>query len=116
MNRSPSAFTVVHAHDRPPRFSPEALNTIVDPDNRETRARFKQHILDNRELFVPRFDIPLTEVRELAYARLKSVAKNKFFEVEDFEKNPLNVFAAHETLALVDSGSSTKMTVHLNLL
>lgn len=33
----------------------------------------------------------------------------------DFERNPLNVFAAHETAGLIDGSMATKMTVQFNL-
>ncbi len=114
-HRSASAFSTVHGNDPPASFSPEALNKILDPDNRENRAKFKKYMAENRDLFVPRFDIPLTEERDRAFARLQSVARKGFISVLDFERNPLNVFAAHEMLGMVDSGGTTKMTVHFNL-
>lgn len=51
----------------------------------------------------------------MALERLKVVAKNKVFSVFDFHKNPLNVFANHESAALVDGSMCTKLTVQLNL-
>ncbi|CAK9782434.1 acyl-CoA oxidase [Cutaneotrichosporon oleaginosum] len=114
-HRSPSAFSTIHGNDPPAPFSPEALNMILDPDNRDNRAKFKRYMADNRDLFVPRFDIPLAEERDRAFARLQSVARQGFISVLDFERNPLNVFAAHELLGMVDGGGATKMTVHFNL-
>lgn len=114
-HRSASAFSTIHGNDPPASFSPEALNKILDPDNRDNRAKFKKYMTDNRDLFVPRFDIPLTEERDRAFARLQSVARQGFISVLDFERNPLNVFAAHELFGMVDSGGTTKMTVHFNL-
>jgi acyl-CoA oxidase len=114
-NPSPSAFSSIHRNDKPPSFSPEKLNAIIDPDNRENRSNFKQFMVAQRDTFVPRFDIPLTAVRERAFARLQAIARNGFISVLDFERNPLNIFAAHECIGLVDSGSATKMTVHFNL-
>ncbi|BEI86636.1 hypothetical protein CcaverHIS002_0609230 [Cutaneotrichosporon cavernicola] len=114
-HRSASAFSTVHGNDPPASFSPEALNKILDPDNRENRAAFKKYMADNHDLFVPRFDIPLTEERDRAFARLQAVARKGYISVLDFERNPLNVFAAHEMLGLVDGGGCTKMTVHFNL-
>ncbi|GMK57862.1 hypothetical protein CspeluHIS016_0406960 [Cutaneotrichosporon spelunceum] len=108
---SPPSTATTPLHPSPP----EALNKILDPDNRANRAAFKKYIAGHRDLFVPRFDIPLAEERDRAFARLQAVARNGFISVLDFERNPLNVFAAHETLGLVDGGSCTKMTVHFNL-
>lgn len=113
--RSASAFSSLHGNDPPPAFSPQALNEILDPDNRDNRAKFKKYMALNRDLFVPRFDIPLSEERDRAFARLQAVARQGFISVLDFERNPLNVFAAHECLGMVDGGGTTKMTVHFNL-
>lgn len=115
MGRSQSAFQTIHGSDPAPSFSPEALNKILDPDNRETRRRFKEFMSSNRELFVPRFDISLSEERDRAFKRLQAIGQQKLISVLDFENNPLNVFAAHECIGLADGGSATKMTVHFNL-
>ncbi|RKP15127.1 acyl-CoA dehydrogenase/oxidase [Piptocephalis cylindrospora] len=96
-------------------FSPAELNELLDPDNRETRRRFKEYMAEHRDLFVPRFDIPLHEERDRAFKRLQSVAREGFISILDFETNPLNIFAAHECIGLADGGSATKMTVHYNL-
>ncbi|WOO83992.1 Putative acyl-coenzyme A oxidase 32, peroxisomal [Vanrija pseudolonga] len=115
MTRSGSAFTSLHGSDPSPDFSPEALNKILDPDNRDTRKNFKQFMSDNHDLFVPRFDITLKEERDRAFQRLRAIGQQGFISVLDFETNPLNIFAAHECIGLADSGSATKMTVHFNL-
>ncbi|KAI9226515.1 MAG: acyl-CoA dehydrogenase/oxidase [Piptocephalis tieghemiana] len=96
-------------------FSPAELNELLDPDNREIRRRFKEFMAEHRDLFVPRFDIPLREERDRAFKRLQSVAREGFISILDFESNPLNIFAAHECIGLADGGSGTKMTVHYNL-
>ncbi|CAJ0762013.1 15883_t:CDS:2, partial [Entrophospora sp. SA101] len=51
----------------------------------------------------------------LALQRLKKLADQKFISVLDFEKNPLNIFAAHEIAGMVDGSMGTKMTVQWNL-
>jgi acyl-CoA oxidase len=91
----------------------EKLNVHLEPDNRPKRAAFKEFLKD--PLFVPRFDVSLRYEREIALQRLKRVAEGGFISVYDFEKNPLNVFAAHEICGMVDGSFTTKMTVQFNL-
>lgn len=111
------AFSTVRQSKKMPKadFSPAELNELLDPDNREIRRRFKEFMAEHRDLFVPRFDIPLREERDRAFKRLQSVAREGFISILDFESNPLNIFAAHECIGLADGGSGTKMTVHYNL-
>ncbi|KAL1406463.1 hypothetical protein Q8F55_008162 [Vanrija albida] len=115
MTRSASAFTSIHGSDPAPDFSVEALNKLLDPDNRDTRKRFKKFMVDNHDLFVPRFDISLKEERDRAFQRLRAIGREGLVSVLDFENNPLNIFAAHECIGMADAGSATKMTVHFNL-
>ncbi|KAH9276409.1 hypothetical protein BASA83_001102 [Batrachochytrium salamandrivorans] len=69
-------------------FNPDRFNALLENDNREKRARFKEFLKD--PLFIPRFDVSLRYEREIALERLKRVADAGFISV-DFEKNPLNV-------------------------
>lgn len=39
------------------------------------------------------------------------MAQNRVYDVHDFAKNPLNVFANHEMAGLVDGSMATKLTV-----
>jgi len=71
--------------------------------------------LSENDLFTPKYNIPLAEERELALQRLKAICDNKFISVFNFNDDPLNIFAAHEIAAIVDSSMTTKMTVQFNL-
>jgi hypothetical protein len=51
---------------------------------------------------------------QIALERLRRVAGN-FVSIYDFERNPLNILAAHETAGMVDGSMATKMTVQYNL-
>ncbi|KAJ3050285.1 hypothetical protein HK097_008754 [Rhizophlyctis rosea] len=96
-------------------FDPARLTYILEDDNQEKRARFKQFYADNLPLYLPRYDVTLRYEREIALERLKRVAEHGFISVFDFEQNPLNVFAAHEVSGMVDGSFTTKMTVQWNL-
>ena len=76
------------------------LNALLEPDNREKRQAFKKFLAD--PVFIPRFDVSLRSEREIALERLKKIAEAGFISVFDFERNPLNVFAAHEVSGMVD--------------
>ncbi|KAI8052873.1 acyl-CoA dehydrogenase/oxidase [Syncephalis plumigaleata] len=112
---SASAFSNVKGAQPTPVFDPVALNHILDPDNRDNRERVKKFIIEHKELYTPRFDIPLNEERDLAYKRLRLLGEAGFISVLDFETNPLNIFAVHEVAGLVDAGMATKLTVNFNL-
>ncbi|KAJ2998718.1 hypothetical protein HDV02_004163 [Globomyces sp. JEL0801] len=94
-------------------FDPMNLNKHLEPDNREKRQAFKSFLKD--PIFIPRFDISLRFEREIALERLKRVADAGFISVFDFEKNPLNILAAHEVCGFVEGSFTTKMTVQWNL-
>ncbi|KAJ1927399.1 hypothetical protein IWQ60_002949 [Tieghemiomyces parasiticus] len=116
-NQRPSASAYsVTAEQRPKAtFDPDALNAVLEPDNRENRRRLKQFMVDHYELYAPRYDIPLAEERDLAFRRLRAIGQAGFISVLDFERNPLNIFAAHEIVGIIDGGTATKMTVNYNL-
>ncbi|RKP06444.1 hypothetical protein THASP1DRAFT_31746 [Thamnocephalis sphaerospora] len=92
---SPSASAFVRTRATLPEytFDPLALNHILDPDNRDNRERVKRFMIERRELYTPRFDIPLDQERDLAYERLRNIGEAGFISVLDFETNPLNIFA-----------------------
>ncbi len=66
-------------------------------------------------VFFPKQNISLDESRALAYKRLKKVSEAKLFSIYDFEKDPKNLFTAHEMLGWVDGSLATKFTVQFNL-
>ena len=94
-------------------FPSSQFLTILDRSCLETRAKWREFTKD--PLFLPRYDMPLPEAKDLALRRLQKVASHKVFSVFDFLKNPLNVFANHEMAGLVDGNLATKLTVQLNL-
>ncbi len=62
-----------------------------------------------------RYNISLSEERDLALRRLKRICDGGFISVLDFRHNPLRIFAAHELAAVIDPAMTTKMTVQFNL-
>lgn len=95
------------------QFPVERLTQILDHDNHEMRAKFRQFISD--PVMTPKYNISLEEERELALQRLQRICDNDFISVLDFWHNPLRVFAAHELAAVIDPAMTTKMTVQFNL-
>jgi acyl-CoA oxidase len=53
--------------------------------------------------------------RELALERMKRICEAGHISVLDFERNPLNIFAAHEVAGYIDGSMATKMTVQVRL-
>lgn len=92
----------------------EQLQAVLDHDCPEERQRLKQLMVSD-PLFVPIWNLPLEEERELALERLKRLCHSGNFSILDFRSNPLRIFAAHECAALVDVSMATKMTVQFNL-
>jgi acyl-CoA oxidase len=91
----------------------QKLNQLIEPDGRSKRQAFKSFLKD--PLFVPRFDVSLAYERQIALERLKKISEAGFISVFDFERDPLNVFAAHEICGMVDGSFTTKLTVQWNL-
>ena len=91
-----------------------AIQHFLDHDHHEMRSRFRK-MLASESIFWPRYDIPLAEERSLALRRLQKICNGRFFSVSDFQKNPTNIFAAHEMAGFSDGGTATKMTVQFNL-
>jgi len=96
-----------------PEFPVEKMTALLDHDNHEMRAKFRNFI--SEPVMVPRYNISLAEERDLALRRLQRICDNKFISVLDFWNNPLRIFAAHELAAIIDPAMTTKMTVQFNL-
>lgn len=92
----------------------EDLQAVLDHDCPEERRRLKD-LMVHDPLFIPKWNLPLEEERELALERLKRLCHSGNFSILDFRSNPLRIFAAHECAALVDVSMATKMTVQFNL-
>ena len=92
----------------------EQLQAMLDHDCPEERRQLKQ-LMVHDPLFIPKWNLPLEEERELALERLKRLCHSGNFSILDFRRNPLRIFAAHECAALVDVSMATKMTVQFNL-
>lgn len=92
----------------------EQLQAVLDHDCPQERHNLKQ-LMAHDPLFIPKWNVPLEEERELALERLKRLCHSGNFSILDFRSNPLRIFAAHECAALVDVSMATKMTVQFNL-
>jgi len=97
----------------PASFDVVELKRVFDHDNFEKRDAYRA--LADEPLFVPRHNVSLSYERELALDRLKRVSETKMISVFDFERNPLNIMAAHELSGMLDPSFTTKMTVQYNL-
>lgn len=110
----------------------QSLNLLLEQDNRENRSKLRRLFSD--PLFIPQYQLSLTQQRELALRRLQEVTSHRLISVHDFEKNPLNIFSsktcylyslymvliciicvAHEIAGMNDGSFATKMTVQFNL-
>lgn len=94
-------------------MSTAALSRVLDDHNHDTRDGLKE--LFKEEVFTPRYALDLPAERELAYQRLKRICDTRLVSVTDFLSNPANIFAAHETVGMMDGSTATKMTVQFNL-
>lgn len=96
-------------------FDTKRFTYVLEQDTQEKRSNFKEFIGKNLSTFTPRYDVTLRYERETALEKLKKVADNGFISVFDFERDPLNVFAAHEVCGMIDASFTTKLTVQFNL-
>jgi acyl-CoA oxidase len=94
-------------------FPIHGLAHALEHDNHERRKAMRELLQD--PLFIPRHDVSLRYERELALERLRRIAQGGHISVLDFERNPLNILAAHEVAGMVDGSFTTKMTVQFNL-
>ena len=92
----------------------ETIKHLIEHDNHHNRRKIEELIKTN-EVFKPYFNESLDEQREHALRRLQGFCKQGIIGVQDFERNPMNIFMAHETFAQVDGSFATKMTVQFNL-
>ena len=96
-----------------PSFNKEDLTTYLDRTCLENRAKWRA--LSTDPIFKYRKDQTLPQLRELAFQRMKKVFSSKVVSVHDFRNNPLNIFTAHEMIAMIDASLATKFTVQMNL-
>ena len=94
-------------------MSASEIGKLMEADNADNRAKFRQ--LFRAPVFAPINEIPLARDRALALQRLQQICAAGLISVFDFERNPLNIFAAHEMAGFVDGSMATKMTVQFNL-
>ena len=97
-----------------PSFDPKKMTEFLDDRNHELHRNMRE-FLSTDKIFVPQYNIPLPDERELALKRLKALCDKKFISVHFFTQNPTAVFAAHENASIVDGAMATKMTVQFNL-
>ena len=90
-----------------------SLQQILEPDNKDTRQRLRE--LFKNPLFLPKFTLTLEEERQVALERLQAICDADVISIFDFERNPLNIFAVHEMVGIIDGSVATKLTVQFNL-
>ncbi|MFT4970078.1 MAG: acyl-CoA oxidase [Chitinophagales bacterium] len=94
-------------------FDHAKMQNLLEHDNHETRAQLRDLFKD--PLFIPRYNIPLAEERELALNRLQKICDHQMISVLDFKNNPRRIFSVHEAVGMMDGSVATKMTVQFNL-
>lgn len=70
------------------------FSDIIFGDNPVKREKWFELFKD--PVWIPRYNISLPQQRDEAFKKLKKVTDNKMISVLDFEKDPVNVFTAHE--------------------
>lgn len=88
---------------------------ILANDSFERRQRIVDTIRQNKDLFLPRYNVALDEQREIALQRLRKLCEHGIISVTDFETDPRKIFSAHEVVGMMDGSVATKMTVQFNL-
>ena len=96
-----------------PSFDVKKMAKFLDHDNHKNRKNMRKY-LSSKDL-TPRYAISLNEERELSLKRLQAFCDAKLISVLDFKNNPLNIFAAHEIMSIIDPATAVKMTVQFNL-
>ena len=89
------------------------MNKLLDPDNRETRNKFRELFKD--DIYKPKYNLSLDQERDLAFNRLNKICQNNILSVKDFWNNPKNIFTSHELAGMCDGSLCTKLTVQFNL-
>ena len=90
---SDPAIEVLRAFDEPTK---DQLRTILFNDAPEKRAKWEKVIQD--PVFDYKFDMPLSQMRDVAYSQIKAVADAGIVSIFDFQNDPKNIFTAHEML------------------
>ncbi|EPR58923.1 acyl-CoA dehydrogenase, middle domain-containing protein [Toxoplasma gondii GT1] len=91
------------------------FHLLIAGDSHSTRRSVQTIALENLELFIPRFDVPLSTQRELALRRLRTLCQAGLFSVFDFDRAPRRLLTMHECCGMLDASLATKFTVQFNL-
>ncbi len=83
--------------------------------NDKPEKRAKWHALLSEPEFDLKFDMPLDEMRSRAYSQIKKVSEANLVSIFDFQRDPKNIFTAHEMLGNINGNLATKFTVQFNL-
>eukprot|EP01027_Heterolobosea_sp_BB2_P010894 GEZU01015918.1.p1 GENE.GEZU01015918.1~~GEZU01015918.1.p1 ORF type:complete len:639 (-),score=170.14 GEZU01015918.1:78-1994(-) len=87
---------------------------LYHPDYLDLRKRIYE-LLTTDPIFTYKYDLSLSEERDLARERAKRIIQAGFIHVEDIKNDPYKVFTFFETLATWDGASSTKIGIQFNL-
>eukprot|EP00398_MALV-I-01_sp_L67-1_P000996 gene996-721_t len=90
------------------------LQILVEHDNHKNRRKM-ENLVQVNPIFHPYYNLSLDEMREYAIRRLRTFCEAGCLSVQDFERNPSNVYTCHEAFGMVDGSFATKMTVQFNL-
>lgn len=69
-----------------PSFDVEKMTHFLDFENHDLHKNMREFL--SSEEFIPQYDIPLKDDRELALKRLKLITEKKFISVHFFSTNP----------------------------
>jgi acyl-CoA oxidase len=89
------------------------ISDLLFHDRVEKRGRWMEVLRD--PVWRPLYNGPLEAHRELAYRQLQKVMGAGVVSVQDFFRDPTNIFTAHEMIGAVSGSTVTKFTVHMNL-
>ena len=89
--------------------SADNLRTLLFNDDPQKWYKWRELFAD--PIFSHKFDVPLDEMRDRAYAHIKKVCDSKLVSIFDFKDDPRNIFTAHEMLSQFDGNLATKFTV-----
>jgi acyl-CoA oxidase len=92
----------------------KTVQTLLEHDNHKNRRKIETLVQTN-PIFNPYYNLSLDEMREYAIRRLRTFCQAGILSVQDFERNPSNVYTCHEAFGMVDGSFATKMTVQFNL-
>ena len=87
----------------------ETLRKMLFNDKQEKYEKWSKLMED--PVFAPKFDMPLSAMRDRSYAQIKRVCDEKLFSIFDFENDKKNLFTAHEMLGVMNGSLATKFTV-----